>query len=236
MRSVKGLIFAVAVILLIAISLCAAFYAQVVVFIFAKSNNLDISYGRLQTIGFADFVFTDLKATQRGNGTGLFSSSAKVRITLNGPDPRKARTDFLLKDVHFITGGAAKETSYNNIDGLIAMPFNALFNYEEISGKISPTPDGLYVNDLKAAGDSIKLSFDGLLTRDNRIKADIGISFEGKLADKIPPELTSMVLRDSDDGWKSLTVKLEGDLAKPSIQVTGRLFRLNIGIKSEGPS
>jgi hypothetical protein len=52
----------------------------------------------------------------------------------------------------------------------------------------------------------------------------------------MPPELTSMALKGETDGWQSLTVKLEGDLSKPSIQVTGKIFRLNIGVKQGNPN
>ena len=236
MGSAKRLFIAMVVIFSIIVSLCVAFYGQIAVMLFAKSNNLDISYKRLQASNFTNFVFTDLKTTQHNKGTGLFSSSAKVRLILNGPDPRKATTDFLLYNVHFITSGIIKEASYNNIDGLVAMPFSELWNYKEISGKIIPAADGIFINNFMATGDSIRLSFNGLLTNDNCIKADIGIYFESKLIGKIPPDLTNMALKDSGDGWKSLTVKLEGDLSKPSIQVTGKLFRLNIGIKPGKPS
>ena len=223
--------------LLIILSLSAVFfYARIAVAIFAASNKIDISYRGLRARSLVDFEFTDLRAVRKNGGPGLASSNARFKLILSAPGAKGVTIDFILKKVNFITPGGSKEASYNNIDGLIAMPFSTLFNYREISGKITQSPDGLYIDGLKATGDSMKLSFTGLITRDNNIKADIGIFFEPKLAEKIPPELASMVLSNSDGGWRSLNVKLEGDLTKPSIQVTSKLFRLNIGVKPSSSS
>lgn len=229
--NIKKRIFAAIALVLIVFSLFVIFYAQTLVFFFAGSNNLDISYKKLQTNSLTSFTFTDLKITQHKKETGLSSSNAQIRLSLNGPDLGAATINFVLKDVRFLTKNLLKEVSYNNVDDLVAMPFSTLWNYRELSGSVRQASDGIYVKDLRAEGDSIKLSFDGLLTRDNRIKADIGISFDKKLLGKIPPDLTNMVLKDSDSGWKSLNVKLEGDLTKPVIQITGKMFRLNIGVK-----
>jgi hypothetical protein len=36
-------------------------------------------------------------------------------------------------------------------------------------------------------------------------------------------------MRDDRPGWKSFTVSLKGDYKSPSIQLSGKFFRLNIG-------
>ncbi len=71
----------------------------------------------------------------------------------------------------------------------------------------------------------------GTLKNCTTIKSEVTIYFADKLTGKIPPELTNLVLKGEDGGWKSLSVQLDGDYSKPSIQVSGRLFRLNIGVK-----
>jgi hypothetical protein len=91
------------------------------------------------------------------------------------------------------------------------------------------------IKDFLAKSDLMKLSFNGDIRRDNTIKSDIVIYFSDELTRKIPPELTKLVLTQEDPGWKSLSVKLEGNYTMPTIQVSSKLFRLNIGVK-DGPS
>ena len=61
-------------------------------------------------------------------------------------------------------------------------------------------------------------------------RADIGVTiqFSPDLLKKIPRELSETVLKGSADGWKSLSVDLKGSFKSPSIEVTGRLFKLSI--------
>ncbi len=231
MNSVKSVIIFASVSLLVSIACIIIFYGHIAVFVFARSNDIDISYKQLITGGFNEFVFKDLKAIERKRGIGILSSGASVKLVFNKLPFVKTAADFSLNDVQFIRKGSEKEASYNNIDELIAIPFNSLSRYKTISGKVRAIRDGVSVKNFLATGDTIKFSFDGTLTYGNVIDADISIYFDRELTGRIPPELTSMVLRDESDGWKSLTIKLEGDLAKPSIRVTGKLFRLNIGVK-----
>ena len=236
MKSVKTMIFLFAGFLIASIATLIFFYKPVTVFIFARANHIDIEYKKLNAGGINEFVFEGLKAVGQKKGMGLYSSNARIKFIFNGLDLRNTVANFTLKDVRFINKGIEKETSYSNIDGLVAIPFSSLWSYKEVSGKIGLIQDGICIKNFIATGDIIKFSFDGTLTRDQNINADIGVYFAEKLTGKIPPDLTNMVLKDEGVGWKSLKVKLEGDLAKPSISVTGKLFRLNIGVKSENPS
>lgn len=236
MRSVKAPVFLVAVFLAALASALIIFYKPIAVAIFAKVSGIDISYKKMEAGSVNEFIFKGLRGTERKSGLGLSSSDARIRFIFKGPDPRNAAADFVLKDVSFIKKGIEKEVSYGNIDGLVAVPFNSLWNYREISGRIGLIKNGIRIENFLAAGDLIRFSLNGELSRDQNVNADIGIYFAESLTGKIPPELTSMVLKDGEAGWKSFTVKLEGDLAKPSIRVTGRLFRLNIGVKSKNPS
>ena len=45
----------------------------------------------------------------------------------------------------------------------------------------------------------------------------------------IPPEFSSVIMKEEANEWKSFSVKLKGDLRSPSVQISGKLFRLNIG-------
>ena len=231
MKSFKSMIIFLAVSLSVSIACIAIFYAHIAVFIFARSNDIDISYKKLTTGSLTEFVFKGLKAIERKRGIGILSSGASVKLVFDKFPSAKTTADFSLNDVQFIKRGSEEAASYNNIDGLIALPFSSLLRYKAISGKVSAVKDGISVKDFRASGDTLRFSVDGTLTSGNIIDADISIFFDKELIGKIPTELTSMALKDGSDGWKSLTVKVEGDLAKPSIRVTGKLFRLNIGVK-----
>lgn len=221
----------IAVLLFLTLAVFIIFYGHLMVFAFSRLNNMDISYKRLTTAGLNEFVFKDLKATERPRGIGLSSSNAKVKLTFDGSSSCGIAANFAFNDVRFIKKAPDRESSYNNVDGLIAVPFSSLLTYKTVVGKVGTVKNGIVVKDFMASSDTVKFSFDGLLTKSNTINAGISVYFTEGLIGKIPPELTSMVLKDEALGWKSLSVRLEGDLAKPSIQVTGKLFRLNIGVK-----
>jgi hypothetical protein len=231
MKSFKGVMILTAALLLLLVVSFIVFYGHLTVLVFARSTGIDISYKQLITAGLTEFVFKDLSAVERQRGIGLSSSGASIKIVFDGLYIPNAAADFSLNDVQFIKRRSEEKASYNSIDGLIALPFDSQWKYKTISGKVSAIKDGIRVRDFVASGDSIRFSFDGTLTGNNIIKGDITMYFEREITGKMPPELAGMALKDAGDGWKSLTLKVEGDLAKPAIQVTGRLFRLNIGVK-----
>lgn len=231
MANTKKAIFTAVILLALSIVSMAVFYAQIAVFIFAGSNNIDISYKQVTACGIKEFKFKDLKVSWPHQGVGLSASGAGIKLIPGGSPPFGVATDFILNDVQFIKKGAGKEISFNNIDDLIAAPFSGLLRYRTVSGKIGAVKDGIELKDFLASGDEVRFSFNGTLVDNSVIDAAVTIYFAKDLAGRIPPELANMALKDEADGWKSLALKLEGDLSKPSIQVTGRLFRLNIGVK-----
>lgn len=231
MAHMKKAIFTIVILLALSIVSMAIFYAQIAAFIFARSNNIDISYRQVTAGSFTEFIFKDLKVSWPHQGIGLSASGAGIKLISGGSSPLSVATDFVLNDVRFTRKGSGKEISYNNIDGLIAAPFSGLLRYKTVSGKIGAVKDGIELKDFLASGDEIRFSLDGTLVDNSVIAATVTIYFAKDLAGRIPPELANMALKDETDGWKSLALKLEGDLSKPSVQVTGRLFRLNIGVK-----
>jgi len=227
MISMKRVILSFMLFLSLSIACLAIFYGHIAVFVFAKSNNIDISYGRLTVISLTEFALKELNVVERKRGVGLSSSRGLIELTFDKPPS----AGFVLDDVHFIGKTGGEESSYGNIDGLIAVPFSSLWKYKTISGKIISTKNGTELKDFMAVSDEIRFSINGSLTDGDIINADIVIYFGKDLTGKIPPELASMVLKDGENEWKDLAIKLDGNLAKPSIQVTGKLFRLNIGVK-----
>ena len=205
---------------------------------FARSNDLDISYKDLKQVSFGDISLSGLDIVERPKGVGLSSQRARIKLAWKGASSTKALVDFNLQEVHFIKRSADKAPVYDTLDNLIAIPFSSQWKYEEISGKIYSSKEGLNIKDFSAKSNDLKFSLSGILYDDSsNIKMEIFVYFSDNLTKRIPPELSGMVLRDESEGWKSFAVKLEGDYMKPSIQVSGKLFRLNIGLKeSGGPS
>ncbi|MCM8790289.1 MAG: hypothetical protein NC938_01115 [Candidatus Omnitrophica bacterium] len=207
------------------------FYGQIAVFVFGAMSDTEIEYREIKTGGMASFVFKGFAINEKKTGIGIFAEDADIRLSLSGADIRRAIIDFNFKKVHFLKKAVEKPISYDNLDGLLAIPFSSDWTYPELRGRLQLKKGGIRLENLMAKSDDLMMSFTGDLNDDRTIKSDIVIYFADKLIAKIPPELTNVILKDEGGKWKSLSVKLEGNYATPSIQVSGRLFRLNIGLK-----
>jgi len=224
---------AVALALAAAISAVAFNFPKIAVGVFEAVTGLDVKYDKMLLKTGGSLAFDGLTITDSKKGLGIFSKDATVMMLWNGPDPRKAALAFDLKVVHFIKVAKDGAPSYDTLDGLVALPFDDRWIYDELSGKVSGPKGDIVIRDFMAKSPQIRLSFNGEMTRTDKIRSDIVIYFAESLTSKIPPELTKLVLKDEPDGWKSLTVKLDGDFRAPSIQVSSKLFRLNINVKND---
>jgi len=200
-------------------------FDRIAVYLIAKTNNLDISYQNLNRSG-RNFVFKDFKVTNKALGLGISAGSAAIRPKLKG-------YDFALIDVRFLKKHSEEASSYENLAGLVAAPFKGDWIYKEIEGEVVSSRDAIEVKKLNAVSDEIKLRISGTFRHDNTIDADIAIYFAADLTKKIPEELSKVILADEGSGWRSLSVRLAGNYTKPSIQVSSKLFRLNIKSVSE---
>lgn len=209
------------------------FVPKIVIGAFASTYDLDIEFKDLKNATLSGMMFNDLTIVDKGRGIGVSSKTATIALKWNGPDPRNATVGFDLHDVRFVKKSVEAATSYDTLDGLVALPFSSSWVYKEISGSVRSSKEGVTVKDFLAKSDLMKLAFSGSMRSDNTIKSDIVIYFADDLTKKIPPELTKLVLTQEEPGWKSLSVKLEGNFAMPTIQVSSKLFRLNIGVKEE---
>lgn len=215
----------------IAAFLLYIFSDRVIIYGASKMYNLDISYKSFKMASFKEFEFRDMSFIAKRFGLGLFSKYATINLVrekVGGPS-----IEFCLRDVRFIRDEREKAAGYDTLSGLVSAPFNSSWSYKEISGRLRPSKKSLSVEKLTATSDEIRLLFTGDLYYDKTLKSDITIYFSDKLIEKIPPELSNVVLRDEQDRWKSLSVSLNGDYKSPSIQVMGKLFRLNIGTAAD---
>lgn len=220
----RPIIISAIVIFLLLLSALYLSFDRVAVYIFSKTYDLDITYKDLRRLSLGEILFYDLAIINKKMGIGLFSKSARIAPGTT--------TGFKMYDVHFIKKGEDSAAAYGSLTDLVAIPFNSRWTYKEISGKVSQSKNGIVIQELMAIGDEIKLSIKGAISEDSIIDTDITIYFSDTVMKEIPEELSKVLMRDEDGGWKSLTVSLKGNYNAPAVEVTGKLFRLKIGVAS----
>ena len=235
MKIPKNALLVLAAVLTIAAILALFLLPHILLRTFAATYDLDLRYEHLKKAAPNRMIFEGLTVVDRPKGIGISAKNAEIDVLWSLPDPRNSTIVFNLKDVRFVKKEREAAASYDTLDNLVALPFSSNWLYAEISGKVRSSKGEVAIRDFMAKSDMMRLSFNGDIRRDNTIKSDILIYFSDELTKKIPPELTRLVLTQEDPGWKSLAVKLEGNYTMPTINVSSKLFRLNIGVK-DGPS
>lgn len=225
-KIIKPLIIMAAMVL-VAAALFLVFFDRIAVAVLANSFDIDVSYGRIWNIHYTEFLFDDLKAVYRKKGVGISARSSDIKPFFTKNFPRSMAFDILLKDINFIKKDA-KADKYDTLDGLLALPFGSQLIYPSVKGRIECFTDRISVEDFTAAGSDIKLTFKGDIYYDKKVNGEVRVHFSGDILKKIPDELTGVLLTDEGAGWKGLSVKLNGDYASPSVQFTGKMFRLSI--------
>jgi len=213
----------------IMIALAASLYlfsGEIAVFVFSKIHNLKITYRSMQKDKARDIIFNDLVIIDQRKKIGFFAKKALIKpvINLSG-----SSVHFDMSSVNFVKNDT-EETgeAFDSLSGLISMPFMTQWRYKNISGDIFFLKNRLNVKKFDAESDAIRLTFTGDIVHDNTVNGSIAIYFHESLTKKIPPELSSVILSNEQDGWKSLSVNLTGNYKTPSVQVSNKLFRLNI--------
>lgn len=231
MKLPRNVFLMTAAVLAIGVTVLMPLLPRIVIAAFASAYDLDINYKDLKKATLGGAAIDGLTIVDKARGMGISSEKAMITLEWNGPDPRNATVGFDLYGVRFVKRSSERASSYDTLDGLVALPFNSNWIYKEISGKIRRSKEALTIKDFLAKSDLMKLAFNGSIREDNTIKSDIVVYFADDLTRKIPPELIKLVLTQEEPGWKSLSVKLEGNCTMPTINVSSRLFRLNIGVK-----
>jgi len=142
--------------------------------------------------------------------------------------PRSIAFSFLLKDINFTGEDGKKQEKYNTLDNLLSLPFMSQWLYPDVKGRIECFTDRITVEEFTASSSNIKISFKGDMFYDKKINGEVVLHFSKDVLKQIPDELTGILLSDEGDGWRGISVKLEGDYAAPSVQFTGKMFRLSI--------
>lgn len=227
-KRLTTLVFIVAAIILL-ISL--ATFDRIMVHAFAVTHGLDIKYASICRGPGISVIMKKMTAVDVKRNFGISSDLAEVKASWGRGLFKSPDINVDLKDVGFVKGPDSGKERYDTVDGLLAMPFSKDYRYSLVSCRLTPINNGTHIESFKAESELIRLTFKGDIFDNNDIKGDIVIYFADKVLAKIPNELTSVLLKNEPDSWKSLSVSLSGNYASPSIKVTGRLFRLNIGTK-----
>jgi hypothetical protein len=217
--------------LLLGASVIAGLYlspGRILVF-FLHQRGFDASYKRSANNAFRELVFKDFLVIDKKRGIGFIAHKASIRPRYHTLLSGAATIDFRLFDFHFIAAKNPAEVKASaDMNDLLVIPFSGSSIYGEVSGTIQSSKDRLYFENITANGQAIGLSLKGSIYNDQKADIDITVRFTRDLLAGIPEDWSKVVLSDEPNGWKSLSANLKGDLSKPSLQVTGKLFRLNI--------
>jgi len=214
------------IIVSIAVILTAGIYAtidRIAIYALSRALNLDVTYDGIKRAGILQFDFSRLTCVDKTRRSGIFSERASIR-----PDFGSKAVNFDFYGVRFIKSSSGRSNSLDSLSKIVKEPFSGNWNYVRMSGSLRPIPGGLEITRFDAEGKEMRISLKGSILRSGNIKSEINISFSPESAKKIPEELSTVLLSDGIGGWKVLSVNLSGDYKSPSMQVTGRLFRLSV--------
>ena len=226
----KSKILIISVILLIATAILFLSIDKIIVFALSKFYGINISYTALSRDMAGGYSFENLKILNKRLGAGFFSARANLKLNKKTSIFKSLDIDLKFKDVHFIRNKPEEaQDLYDSLDKLVAVPFEGRWTYRDVAGTVEIFSNGLTLRNFTAAGNEIKLLLSGDIYYNNVVAMDITIYFSKDILKNIPQELHSLIMRDEPQLWKSFSVKLKGNYQTPSIQVSGKLFRLNVG-------
>lgn len=200
---------------------------RALIYIFAKNNGLNVSYKTLDRRGFREFRFGELKIINAA-GLGVYSESAVVLPEIRAEAAGRTNVLFTLNNVRFLHDAKKDNVSHDDLIQTLAMPFSGDRIYEEISARIELSNDRVYIKDLAASAGDIRLEIAGTIYRDGKVDGNVRIFFSNNVVAALPEELTNTILAQEKDGWRSLEVNVSGDYIRPSVQISGNMFRLKI--------
>jgi len=205
-------------------------FDRIVIFAFSKIYGLSISYTSLSKNIVNGYSFENLKILNKPIGFGFFSAKANLKINNKTSLLKSLDIDFKFRDVHFIRSKPENTKGfYDSLNKLVTVPFEGRWMYKDVSGTVEIFSNGLTLRNLAANSNDIRLALSGDMFYSNKLNMDITVYFSKEVLKDIPPELHSVIMNDEPKEWKSFSVKMKGDTNAPSLQVSGKLFRLNIG-------
>jgi len=226
----KKKIIAACVIILLAAVVIIGSFDKIALFVLSKFYSTDVSYRSMTKDPREGYMFEDLRVMNKKIGIGFFSARASFKPVKKINFWKSMDFDFKFKDVHFVKQRVeAPKQSYGKPEELVAMPFEGRWRYKDITGSVEIFSNGLTLKKFTANGSQIRLFISGDIFYNSVIDTDITILFSKEVLKDIPPELHSVIMNEEPQEWKSFSVKLKGNLRSPAVQISGKLFRLNVG-------
>jgi hypothetical protein len=224
--------------LLVILIACAGLFTaymnldRIALFAVSKLYSQEISYKHLAKDPVsAALILDDLRIINNKLGVGFFSQRATIKPTWGANWLKSVLLEFKFKDVHFLKKRTDEnKTTYDTLSQLISMPFEGRWMYKEVSGLVEIFSNGITIKRFSADGKEMRLVVTGDLYYNNTADVDVTIYFSKEVLKEIPPELHSVIMQDEPNEWKSFSVKIKGNLNSPAIQITGKVFRLNVGM------
>ena len=205
-------------------------FDRIALFAISKLYSQEVSYKHAARDPKAGMAFDGLKIINNKMGLGFFSQRATIKPSWGKNWLKSALLDFKFKDVHFLKSRAAEsKTTYDTLSQLIAMPFEGRWMYKEVSGLVEIFSNGITIKRFYADGKDMRLIVTGDVYYNNIVDVELTMHFSKEVLKEIPSELHSVIMKDEPNEWKSFSVKIKGNLSSPSIQITGKVFRLNFG-------
>lgn len=206
-------------------------FDKIVIFTLSKFYGINMSSTALNKDKVNGYSFENLKVLNRRLGIGFFSARSNLRINERTSILRSLDIDFKFRDVHFIRSlpESLANLMYDSINRLVAIPFEDRWTYKDVSGTVEIFSNGLTLKNFAANGNEIRLYLSGDIYYNNTVDMDVTIYFSKEVLKDIPSELHSVIMREEPQEWKSFSVKIKGDYRSPSLEVSGKLFRLNVG-------
>jgi hypothetical protein len=202
---------------------------KIIIFTLSKFYNLNISYTAMNKSPQDGYVFENLKIVNRNMGLGFFSARATLKPVQKISFLKSLDVDFKFRDAHFIKSAKDKpKAEYDSLKGVVAVPFEGRWTYKDISGTVEIFSNGFTLKKFLASGSQIKLFVSGDIFYAGMVDVNITAAFSKDALKDIPPELHSVIMNEEPEEWKSLSVKLKGDYRSPSVQIYGKLFKLNV--------
>ncbi|MDP3730423.1 MAG: hypothetical protein Q8R14_02735 [Candidatus Omnitrophota bacterium] len=205
-------------------------FDRIAVFAVSKLYSQGVSYKHMSRDPKAGLVFEDLKVVNNKLGVGFFSQRATIKPSWGTGWLKSVLLDFKFKNVRFLKNKTGEnKTAYDTLSQLISMPFEGRWMYKEVVGLVEIFSNGITIKKFSGGGREMRLIVTGDLFYNNIADVDITMYFSKDVLKEIPQELHSVIMQDEPDDWKSFEVKMKGNLSSPSVQLSGKLFRLNIG-------
>ena len=202
---------------------------KIIIFSLSKFYNLNISYTAMSKNPQEGYTFENLKILNNGMGLGFFSARASLKPVHKLNFLKSVDLDFKFRDAHFIKSFKDKpKAEYDTLEGVVAVPFEGRWTYKDISGTVEIFSNGFTLKKFTANGSQIKLFVSGDIFYKGMVDVNITATFSKDALKNVPPELSSVVMNEEPEEWKSLSVKMKGDYRSPSVQIYGKLFKLNV--------